>query len=100
MRVRFRTNKLKKRFESGKEAIRAYGPDVGKRYIQRIQIIQSASDMSEVICLPGLNCHELVGNRQGQWSVSLTGFDRLIFTVVDEAGEEIQVEEVSKHYDD
>ncbi|MCA1789714.1 MAG: type II toxin-antitoxin system RelE/ParE family toxin [Thioalkalivibrio sp.] len=100
LRIRFRTNKLEKQFQSGKAAIRAYGPEVAKRYVQRIVVIQAAEDLEELKGLPALDCHPLKGNRDGQWALSLNGFYRLVFTVLDADGTEIRVEEVSKHYDD
>jgi proteic killer suppression protein len=52
------------------------------------------------MALPRLRCHELSGNRKGQYAVNLTGFYRLIFTMVDDRIDVIRIEEVSKHYGD
>jgi proteic killer suppression protein len=98
--IRFRTNKLEKQFKSGKVAIRAYGPTIAKRYVQRIVMMQAAENLEELKGLPALNCHPLKGDRDGQWAVSLNDFYRLVFTVLDADGEEIRVEEVNKHYGD
>lgn len=100
MQVQFRKNKLQKQYEDFRKAEKAYGQQVGKRYIQRINIIKHTKSIEELKRLPGLNCHELKGNRKGQWAVSLTGFYRLIFTIVGDNLEIILVEEVSKHYGD
>jgi proteic killer suppression protein len=50
--------------------------------------------------LPGLRCHELKGDRKGQYAINLTGYYRLIFTVTDKKMEIVCIEEVSKHYED
>ncbi|RMD89791.1 MAG: plasmid maintenance system killer [Calditrichaeota bacterium] len=100
MEVRFRTRKLRKQYEKSREAEKAYGPEVARRYIQRINILKQAHDINEVCALPGLRCHSLKGNRQGQWAVKLTGYYRLIFTLEGENLEIVCIEEVSKHYDD
>ena len=100
MQVNFRTNKLRKQYESEKEATKVYGPEVGRKYVQRVGIIRQATSLEELQALPGLRCHALKGNRAGEWAVRLTGFMRLIFTFEDEAFTVVCIEEGSKHYDD
>ena len=41
MEVRFKTNKLQKQYENSKEAIKEYGVDVAKRYINRDTLLKS-----------------------------------------------------------
>jgi proteic killer suppression protein len=98
--IRFRTNKLQRQYERFSDAAQAYGQQVGRKYIQRINIIKHARDIEELEQLPGLGCHPLKGNRTGQWAIKLTGFYRLIFTLEGEQLEIVLVEEVSKHYGD
>ena len=100
MEVRFRTRRLEKQYQSHKEAERAYGKEVARKYIQRVNIIKQARNIEELKALPGLRCHPLKGNRQGQWAIYLTGFYCLIFTLEGETMEIVRIEEVSKHYDD
>jgi proteic killer suppression protein len=100
VQVQFRTNKLRKQYEDVREAEKAHGRQVARRYVERINILKHARDIEEVKQLPGLDCHELKGRRQGQWAVKLTGFYRLIFTLQGEQLQIARVEEVSKHYDD
>jgi toxin HigB-1 len=100
MEVQFRTRKLQKQYENHREAERSFDPQVARRYIERVNIIKQARDIEELQKLPGLRCHELIGDRQGQWSIKLTGFYRLIFTLGGELLEIVCIEEVSKHYGD
>ena len=100
MRVTFRTRKLEREYRQSALAIKVYGQQVGRKYIQRINIIKHAHDIEELTGLPGLRCHPLKGNRQGQYAVNLTGFYRLIFSLHGDALEITNIEEVSKHYDD
>ncbi len=100
VQIRFRNNKLEKCFGSYKLACRTWGEEVAKRYIQRINLIQTTKNITEVCNLPGLKCHPLKGDRQGEYAVKLTGFWRLIFTLQGELLEIAMIEEVSKHYDD
>jgi toxin HigB-1 len=100
VKVVFRTRKLEKEYADGRLAIKAYGEQVGRKYVQRVSIIRSARDFETLKGLPGLNCHSLKGDRKGQWAIKLTGFMRLIVRLVGDAPEIVRVEEVSKHYDD
>ena len=100
MQIQFRTKKLEKQYIQHKLAVKAYGNKVARKYVQRINIIKRAKDFDELSVLPGLKCHPLKGSREGQYAIYLTGFYRLIFTLVGEFLEIVQIEEVSKHYDD
>ncbi len=100
MVVCFRTKKLESQYRDSRKAERAYGVQVARKYIQRVNIIKQTHTIEELQGLPGLRCHPLKGNRQGQWSVILKGFWRLIFTIRDDTLKVVRVEEVSKHYDD
>ena len=100
MKVVFRTRRLEREYRNSAAAVKAYGVQVARKYIQRINVIKHTRDIQELIGLPGLQCHPLKGDRQGQYAVKLTGFYRLIFTLHGEALEIANIEEVSKHYGD
>ena len=100
MIVEFRTRRLEKCYTTHKSAFRTWGDVVGRKYIQRINVIKAARGMDELFLIGELKCHPLKGNRKGQYAMSLTGFWRLIFTLHGERLEIAFVEEVSKHYDD
>jgi plasmid maintenance system killer protein len=99
MQVTFRTRKLERQYLESAKAIQAYGLKVGRRYIQRVNIIKQAGNLKELIQLPGLKCHPLSGNRKGQYAMTLIDRWRLIFTLKGAAMEIINIEEVSKHYE-
>ena len=99
MEVTFRTRKLKREYREYARAVKSYGTEVARKYVQRIDIIKQVRNIEELIRLPGLRCHALKGDRHGQYAVKLTGFYRLIFTLKGESLEIAQIEEVSKHYD-
>lgn len=100
MEVIFGTKKLEKCYLDHLQGQRAWGPEVGRKYIQRIDILQETSDMAEVRKLPGLACHPLKGGRKGQFGITLHGRWRLIFSLQGDKARIIRVEEVSKHYGD
>jgi len=98
--VTFRTRRLEREYRENATAVKSYGIEVARKYIQRIDIIKQVSNIEELIRLPGLGCHPLKGDRHGQYAVKLTGFSRLIFTLKGDALEIAHIEEVSKHYGD
>ncbi|ROR57421.1 proteic killer suppression protein [Vibrio crassostreae] len=100
MIVTFKTKKLEKCYQQSNQAVREFGPQVARKYIQRVSLIKQAKNLDEVMGLPGLRCHPLKGDRQGQYAVNLTGFIRLIFTLEGDCFNVAKIEEVSKHYDD
>ncbi len=100
MEVRFRTKRLEQCYRQSAKAIRDFGPQVGRRYIERINIIKASPDLDALMQLPALRCHPLKGNRGGEWAVTLIDRFRLIFTFQDDAMTIVRIEEVSKHYDD
>lgn len=100
MEIKFRTRLLEKCYLKHEKAIKAFGDQVARKYIQRIDIIKQIKSFDELRRLPGLRCHPLTGNRQGQFAIDLTGFYRLIFKLEGERLEIVYIEEVSKHYDD
>ena len=96
----FRTRKLERCFSQSKQAIKEFGDTVGRKYIQRINIIKSTKNIVDLKELPSLRFHALKGDRLGQYAINLTGFYRLIFTLEGETLNVVKIEEVSKHYDD
>ncbi len=100
MEIRFRTKKLEKQYLSHKEAQKAYGQQVAKKYIMRINIIKAAKCFDDLYAIPTLKFHPLVGKRKGEYAITLTGFYRLIITNDGEIFDIARIEEVSKHYGD
>ena len=100
MQIEFRTRKLQKQYEDHRAAEKAYGKNVARRYIQRVNIIQESKNFNELQSLPGLQCHPLKGDRKGQWAIKLTGYYRMIITLKEERLQIVCIEEVSKHYGD
>lgn len=100
MEIGFRTKSLEKQYTDHKEAYKEYGEQIGRKYIERINIIKSAKDISDLIAMRTLRCHPLKGNREGEWAIKLSGFYRLIFTLEGKNLQIAKIEEVSKHYDD
>lgn len=55
------------------------GSSGGKKLRQRMMELKAAENLAEIKHLPPQRCHELTGNRAGQFSVDLEHPYRLIF---------------------
>jgi toxin HigB-1 len=100
VRVGFRTVELQAAASSLKVATMLFGPEVGRRYIQRVEILHAAPSAAALRSYPALHFHALAGQRRGEYAMRLTGFMRLIVTFADKGLTVVCVEEVSKHYGD
>jgi plasmid maintenance system killer protein len=98
--VIFGTKKLEKCYTDHLQGRLTWGPEIGRKYIQRIDLLQEAADMAEARKLSGLDCHTLKAGRKGQFGITLQGRWRLIFSLLGDKTKIIRVEEVSKHYGD
>ena len=78
MRLRFRRKRLERCAFEGSAAKQAWGPDVGRRYPERIAELLAASSWEALEALRSLNLHALKGDRQGQYAINLTGRWRII----------------------
>jgi len=52
---------------------------MARRVNQRMEELKAASNIEVMKTIPAANCHELKGNRQGEFAVNITGNFRLIF---------------------
>ena len=100
LHIRFRKKKLEACFLTHKHAVKEWGNEIARRYVQRVQIMQATENLTDLMKLPGLRCHPLKGKRAGEYALKLSGFYRLIFTVEGRSLNIVTIEEVSKHYDD
>jgi proteic killer suppression protein len=54
-------------------------PDLVKRLRNILAVLISAADMRQVEGPPGWRIHQLMGDREGTWSISVSGNWRLTF---------------------
>ena len=99
MDVHFGTRALHRQYESLKEAVKKYGPDRGRRYVQRVNALYDAEDWDAIRQFSSLRAHALRDNRAGQWAIVLQGRWRLIVEVSEDE-KSVTIREVSNHYDD
>lgn len=99
MRVEFATDELLQCFQSYSAATRRWGPDVGRKYILRVNLLLAARTLQDLSAPRSLHLHPLKGARMGQYAININDRWRLIFTYNRDEGA-VRIEEVSNHYDD
>ena len=86
----FKHKGLAKFFKTGSTAgIQADHANRLRLILGRLHAATAAKDMD----LPGLRLHELVGNRAGTWSVTVSGNWRVTFIFVGEDAEAVNYED-------
>jgi toxin HigB-1 len=75
----FKSKKLEKTLNSEKEIYRKYGKEIGRLVMRRLQFLSSAPTLADVPQKPPERCHELRGERKGEFAVDLKHPYRLIF---------------------
>jgi proteic killer suppression protein len=84
MDIIFKTKKFQKDCSDQKKLIRVYGQRQAKLIRRRLDELRAAATLDEVRRIPGPRCHELRGNRSGQFSVDLDHPYRLILRPTDD----------------
>lgn len=100
MQISFRTNKLERCYTDSQQAIRTWGEDVAKKYIQRINLIKECANLQEVLRLPGFHGHPLKGKLAGKYAITIKDRHRLILKPIGKELQVVLIEEVNIHYGD
>ncbi|MEG4207257.1 type II toxin-antitoxin system RelE/ParE family toxin [Microcoleus sp. Pol7_A1] len=66
--------------------------ELGKRTRARLEVIDTAIIIDD-IRIPGYDLHELKGDRQGTWSIKVSGNWRITFTFQDNNAYDIDLED-------
>ena len=98
MRILYRTKKLKKVCEVRKEGVKKYGSEMGKIIPIRIDQIRNADSVLHLVQYGVGRCHELIGDRKGQYAMDLIHPYRLIFTQNDAQTVTVTIEEISDYH--
>jgi plasmid maintenance system killer protein len=84
MLIYFRTSKLQKLCSKEREMLKQLGRVMANKLQQRLMELNAAESLADVSHLPPPRCHELTGNRSGQFSVDLEQPYRLLFIPADD----------------
>ncbi|MBI1769529.1 MAG: type II toxin-antitoxin system RelE/ParE family toxin [Bacteroidetes bacterium] len=80
MKINYSTNKLRKQVSSASEIKKNFGV-IAKRLSGRLDDIESAPTLAVLKQIGAAHCHPLSGDRIGQWSISVSGNYRIVFTI-------------------
>lgn len=83
MVIRFRTRRLQTIANDGKAARKELGKRAADLLRKRFDDLSAAENLDTMRHLPG-RCHELKGNRAGQFAIDLEHPRRLVFEPLDE----------------
>ena len=97
MEVDFRTRRLERCAQHVGLAVREWGPEVGRRYMERVQLLQEIPSVESLFSIRALGFHPLRGDRRGQFAVRLTGRMRVIVERGPVVGSVTVVEVVDYH---
>lgn len=96
MQIKYRTKKIEKICVNVDIATKFYGLNMAIKIHLRIDQISAASNVIELISDSIGRCHELNGNRNGQYAMDLVHPYRLIFVV---KGSQINIAEIQEIVD-
>ncbi|GED53727.1 killer suppression protein HigA [Brevibacillus borstelensis] len=80
MNIYYANKRIARVFDSKKNLDKTYGVDISKKIQQRLFELNAANSLDDISHLPPARCHELNGERAGQFAVDLKHPHRLIFT--------------------
>ncbi|HED30121.1 MAG TPA: killer suppression protein HigA [Prosthecochloris aestuarii] len=78
MNLRYRTRKLEKTVDSFSSIKKNYGTRA-KQVYQRIDDLEMAACLADMFTIQSAHCHELTGERSGEFAVSISRNHRIIF---------------------
>lgn len=78
MEISYKSSKLKKIFTEANEIQKAFG-SMAKKVNQRMKEISASENLEVLKSIPAANCHELRGNRKGEFALDISGNHRIIF---------------------
>jgi toxin HigB-1 len=82
-------NRTTERFaQDGKSKFK--GMDVAKAFA-RMQVLHAASSLDDIPPLKSVGLHPLVGDRQGQWAMTINGPWRLVFRFKDGNAHDVEI---------
>ncbi|HOX32829.1 MAG TPA: hypothetical protein PLB91_10880 [Spirochaetales bacterium] len=79
MRIWFKSRKLERTFGSEAELRRAYGGERARKIRMRMMVLKSTPRLADVPTIPPDRCHQLKGDRRGEFAVDIAQPFRIVF---------------------
>ncbi len=102
MKVAFKTKELEHLYTTPLNEIKGkqkFSKEVIKQYQAKVRILTVIEKLIDLYKIRSLNFESLSGNRKGQFSIRLNKQFRLIIIEVEDELIEIEIIEISKHYE-
>jgi plasmid maintenance system killer protein len=80
MKIDYNNNKLKKQLSSATEIKKHFGVNA-KKVSARLSDIEASPNLAVLVQIPAANCHQLTGNRKGEWALNISPNHRMIFEI-------------------
>lgn len=80
MEIDYSNNKLRKQLSDASEIKRAFGVNA-KKVMARIDDIMASPNLAVLMQIPAARCHQLTGDRKGEWALNISPNHRLIFEI-------------------
>jgi proteic killer suppression protein len=80
MEIEYGNKRLERQMSDAVEMKKAFGI-LAKKISQRLAEIRSFPNLAGLTKLQTAKCHALIGDRSGEWAVSISGNVRLIFEI-------------------
>lgn len=81
MEITFRSRRLQRLCADPKAAAREWGPVVARKLAERLNLLLRADCLRTVQQVPHARCHQLTGDRAGQFAITVHGPMRIVFVV-------------------
>ena len=98
MQITYANNKIEKVCTDLHVAVRRHGKQIGEMIHQRIREISAAESVELLVQYHIGNCHDLHGDRAGQYAMDLTKNWRLIFKKVQNRLQVVCVIEITDYH--
>jgi proteic killer suppression protein len=102
MKVAFKTKELEQLYTIPLNEIRGkqkFSKEVIKQYQAKVRVLTVIENLKDLYPIRSLNFEALSGNRKGQFSIRLNKQFRLIIIEAEDELIEIEIIEISKHYE-
>lgn len=99
MEIEFNTRQLERCYTNSSTAARQWGTAVGRRYLERLNLLRQIRAFPELYNYSNLRLHPLHPPYTGKFAITLIGRYRLIIGP-GETDEHLIIYEVTPHYDD
>ena len=98
MEITYKTKKLQKVCNNYSEAQKTYNKEMADKIHMRIDEISAAESVEMMIQFKIGRCHDLKGNRKGQYAVDLVHPYRMIFKKDGEKTEIVKIVEIADYH--